>query len=242
MSDLADFQQRFGEALAAGSPPADPALARALAVHRNTSAKAAQDAIWDNYPVLRALVGDDAFRAFAAAFAGAHPPREPRLCFYGREADRFLSGYAPFAELPWLADVARLEWLVIEALFAADAPTLDAAMFAETIDLERPLPLHPAARFAAFDCPAAALWLAHQEGADEDDLDRLDWTPGAALVTRPLGTVRVTPLGLHAPRFLELCASARPLGEAAAAVPAAELSALFSTLVAAGAFAGPRNP
>src|SRR5258708_10292466 len=118
MSDLLSFQQRF--ALALKNPglvlATDPRLRRAIRVHRNTAMKAAQDAIADNYPVVRALVGEEAFAACAAGYSEANPPGDPRLCLYGEQFDAFLSGYVPFRELPWLAGVARLEWLRVEAL------------------------------------------------------------------------------------------------------------------------------
>jgi hypothetical protein len=221
----------------------DRALARALAVHRNTAAKAAQDAVFDNYPVVVALVGEAPFRACAAAFVAAHPPREPRLCLYGAGLDRFLSTWPPFAGLGWLADVAALERLVAEALFAADAPALDGAALADRLDPARPLALHPAVRFAAFQAPAAAIWRAHQEDAPADAVEQVEWRPAAALVTRPEGAVRVTPIDAAALAFLEAAAAGLPLADVAQATQSAQadsgsdIAAIFSSLIIAGAFA-----
>src|SRR5260370_36278374 len=112
MSDLLSFQRRFASALENPGlvPAAHPTLRRAIRVHRNTAMKAAQDALVDNYPVVRALVGDEAFAACAAGYAEANPPCDPRLCIYGRQLDAFLSGYVPFGNLSWLAGMARLAW------------------------------------------------------------------------------------------------------------------------------------
>ena len=63
------FQAAFAGLLAGRGEAGDPALARAVAVHRNTAAKAAQDALAANYPVLRALFGEAPFDACAAAAA-----------------------------------------------------------------------------------------------------------------------------------------------------------------------------
>jgi hypothetical protein len=237
MSELARFQLAFGLALAEAAPVADPALARALAVHRNTSTKAAMDALRDNHPVVCALAGGEAFDACAGAFAVAHAPADPRLCLYGEGFDAFLAAWPPFADASYLRDVATLERLVVEALFAADAPALAGADLAAGLDPDRPLGLHPSARFARLDTPAAAIWLAHQDGADPDALERLDWAPGAALVTRPLGEILVTPIDRPALAFLEACAAGLPLGEAALAAAGPGLADCFSTLIAAGAFA-----
>ena len=239
MSDPAVFQRTFAAALADGDLSAynDRAIERALRIHRNTAFKAAQDALADNYPVVRALTGAPAFAACAAAFVQLRPPRSSQLSLYGDGFDAFLTVYRPFADLMYLRDVAWLERLVVEALFAADAVALDGDAAAAGLDLERPLPLHPATRFGGFDAPVVDIWRAHQDDADADRLDELDWRPAAALVTRPAGAVRVTAIDSPALAFLQACAADRALGEAALAARGGDLPALFSTLIAAGAFA-----
>ena len=239
MVEPAAFQQAFGAALAAvdGAARQDRALARALAIHRNTSAKAAQDALGDNYPVIRALTGSDAFAACAAVFVETHPPQNPRLCLYGDGFAAFLAVYAPFAELPYLKDVARLERLVVQSLFSADSVALDGDALSGGLDLGLAMRLHPATRFGGFDSPATAIWRAHQDDAEADALDSLDWRPAVALVTRPFGAVQVTPIDPLALAFLQACADGHTLGEAALAATGADLAELFSTLITAGAFA-----
>jgi hypothetical protein len=242
MSDLAEFQRAFGRALAEATSVADPALARALSVHRNTSVKAALDALRDNHPVTAALTGVEAFEACAAAFAHARPPADPRLCVYGEGFEAFLAAWPPFADAPYLREVARLERLVLEALFAADAAALHGDDLTAGLDPDRPLRLHPGARFAAFSGPAAGIWLAHQPGAEPDALERLDWRPGAALITRPGDEVLVTPIDRSALALLEACAAGLPLVDAAEAAAGPGLADRFSTLIAAGAFAARPRP
>jgi hypothetical protein len=229
------FQQSFGAALAGADNAwlADPATARALTVHRNTSARAAQDALGDNYPVVRSLVGDEPFFACAAGYVTAHPPRDPRLCFYGEDFDRFLAAYRPFRELPYLPDLAALERMCTEVLFAADAAHFDGGAF----DLEQPLPFHPAARFARFASPAVAIWLAHQPGAEPNAIEAVEWGSCAALVTRPH---QMSVIAIDAPTaaFVENCADGATLTQAASAAMAAggELSTIFAALIVSGAF------
>lgn len=234
MRDAAAFQQDFGAALAGRVGVVDARLARALRVHRNTAAKAAQDALAHNHPVVRALVGDEAFASAAALFADRHPPREPRLCVYGEGFATFLAAYPPFAGLRYLPDLARLERLVIEALFAADADPRDAA--AMILDLGAPARLHPAVRVAAFASPAASIWLAHQPEAAPDALARIAWTHEAVLVTRPYAAIRVAAIPPAARAFLTAAAAGASLGAAAAGV-GDELPAIFATLITAGTFA-----
>jgi hypothetical protein len=234
MSEAAAFQAMFAAALA---QPArgDPALARALAVHRNTSAKAAQTALGDNYPVVRAMVGEEAFDAVAHEFVESTPPADPRLCVYGDGFAAFLDAYTPFADYRYLADVAQVERLVIEALFAADVDARGAASFGN-LDLDAPLDLHPAVRLARLASPAGSLWLAHQDDAPADALESVVWQAECVLVTRPGNRMAVSVETPAATAFIEACANGVPLGVAAGAV-GDTLPAVFARTISAGCFA-----
>jgi hypothetical protein len=258
MSD-SKFEQHFGAALLGLEPVVAPtlaraltpqrntaskavegalALARALTIHRNTAFKAAQDALADNYPVLRALCGDEAFAACAHAFVLAQPPAEPRLCFYGAGLPAFVAGWRPFRNTPWLADIAALERLCVEALFAADAIALDGATVTARLDPDRSLALHPAVRFARFASPAGSIWLAHQGDAPEGALETIAWRSEAVLVTRPGDSLMVKTLDPAAAALLEACGAGASLRTiSAASWVGDDVAAAFSTLITAGAFA-----
>lgn len=233
MFDPAGFQQSFGAAMAGHDNAwlADPEISRALTVHRNTSTKAALDALCANFPVTRSLVGEMAFSACASRFIEVEPPREPRLCFYGNGFDGFLADYAPFPQLAYLPDVAALEWLFILALFAADAAPFDGQSF----DLEHPIMLHPATRMARFQSPAVAIWQSHQGQEVEQGLDQVDWQACTALVTRPSAEVIVTEIDLPTALFLQCCIEGQTLG-AAATSATGDLKSIFATLIVSGAF------
>ncbi len=237
MSDHAIFEHAFGAALAGQASvwSTDPRIRRALTIHRNTSHKAAQDALAANYPVIVQLVGEEAFAACAAAFVEERPPAEPRLCLYGDGFGDFLRDYAPFVELGWLGNVAALERLVVETMFAADHCVFDGA----ALDLESALPLHAATRIGRLSGPAVSIWRAHQPDGDPDALASLEWIDEIALVTRPAGSVMVTSIDAIAADFLDSCNAGRALGEAAsmAVENGADLTALFAVLIGAGAFA-----
>jgi len=240
LSHLLLFQQRFVSALGNRGlvPVTHPELRRSISVHRNTTMKAAQDALADNYPVVRALVAEEAFVACAACYAEAYPPCDPRLCLYGEQFNAFLSGYVPFLELPWLVGMAYLEWLRVEALFAADAGPLDLSSTMGSISIDTPLRLHPAVRMLVCDAPVASLWLAHQPWAAANAIERVEWRPEIALITRPADRVIVRVIHPGTAAFLSACARGAPLGEAARATDAAggDVAEVFAALIAAGAF------
>jgi len=233
MPDAAAFQQSFGALLGHADDVPDVALRRALAVHHNTSVKAALDALCANYPVLQRLVGEEAFAACALDYVASRPPDDPRLCLYGAGFAAHVAAWPAYSELPYLAEVGALERLVVEALFASDAQCLDPSLLAGGLDLDMPLRLHPATRIACYDCPAASLWLAHLEN-NEPALDDIDWSPEIALVTRGTSGVEVQVIDVGTRDFL----GARTLGAAASAAHdrGGDVAAIFSALLTAGAF------
>jgi hypothetical protein len=236
MPDSADFQRAFGALLAEPERSCDPALKRALAVHLNTSMKAAMDALAANFPVARALVGDDAFAACSQAFVKVAPPVDPRLCYYGGEFPGFLETWRPFSELLYLKDVASLERNVVLALFAADTPLLDPAQAAAEVNSDFALVPHPATHLISSQWPIADLWNAHQDDSPPRELQELRWTPQTALVTRPASAVEVRAVDEPTLAFL----GRSSLFEAAIAADefdGADVGAIFSNLLAAGAYA-----
>lgn len=235
MLEAADFQHAFGAMLASPDRSNDPAMRRALAVHRNTASKAARDALFANYPVTVALVGEDAFTACATSYVEIAPPREPRLCLYGDRFSPFVDAWTPFVEAPYLGAIAGLERLVTEALFAADHPPLDAAALARGIDPEVTLKWHPATRVAQARVPTASVWRAHQPDAGPDAFEAIRWNPEIALVTRPGDAVEVRVIDVPTRAFL----AGRTLAEAAAnaASEGGDVASIFALLLSVGAFA-----
>jgi hypothetical protein len=242
MQEYRAFQESFGAALRrdASSPAgvAATATARAMAVHRNNSAKAAQDALADNYPVTRAVVGDEPFRGCAAAFVDAHPPNDPRLCVYGSEFALFVDSYPPFSTLPYLPDLVRLERQVVEALFAADAPALDIPDTPLQPSPEAAIALHPATRYAVCSWPCVSIWLAHQDEAADNALENIVWRREIALITRPYGHIRVMAIDSDALAVVQACEARLPLDERAIAESRGSMSlaTTLRALAAAGAF------
>jgi hypothetical protein len=222
--------------LASPERASDPAIRRALAVHRNTATKAARDALFANYPVVAALVGEDAFAACATAYVEVSPPAEARLCLYGSRFPAFVDAWTPFAEASYLGAVAALERLVTDALFAADEGLLDPEALAAGIDPDAALRWHPATRTGQSQSPAASLWLAHQADAPPEALDTLIWAPEQFLITRPADAIEVRVIG--APTRAFLAGSTLATAAENAASEGGDVAAIFATLLSAGAFAG----
>jgi len=203
---------------------ADPA--QRFAVHRNNVLAGLSDALGETFPVLREVVGADCFHALALAFIPEHPPRQPVLAEWGAEFGPWLDGFVPhrpeLAALPWLSDLARLEWLRQRCSDAADAPALPLAALAQRLAdpdalLDWRPGWHPAAAVWRSRWAGLSLWSAHQR-ADPDEpvsLASLDLhRPEAALLTRVGDVVRLWPLSAAAAAFCAALADGAPLGEA----------------------------
>jgi len=249
MPRLASFQDAFAAALVNGGT-VDASLASLVAqpgfaVYRNTVMKGCVDALQANYPAVTRVVGEEWLRAAAAVFVGEHLPSRPSLVDYGVHFPDFLAGFAPAAELPYLADVARLDRFWTEAHVAADAQRLSATAIA-ALDAQRlarsVLRPHPSARWQWFDAqPIFSIWLGNRDGAAPDALASIEWRGEGALLVRPDDTVDSLPLSAAECAFMDACGRDEPLADVAAATLAVDahvdLSAVLARLLRAGAFA-----
>jgi len=245
---LAAFQDAFAHALLASREDARAPLASlvaqpAFAVYRNTVMKSCVDALEANFPAVARLVGEAWFRAAAAEYVAGEPPREPSLLAYGATFPAFLAGFAPAAELPYLADVARLDRCWSESHVAADAPVLraqDLVGVDTAVLADAKLEPHPAARWAFFaDAPIRSIWSANR--GTEAPEGEIAWRGEGVLLTRPDSAVVWGALDAGACTFLDECARGGSVAAAMDAALAADGDAdparIAATLIDAGAFA-----
>lgn len=249
-ADLAALQRGFAQALfhETGTVPggvtatAAPSLATRFHVYRNTVFASLVETVRARFPAVEKLVGEEFFRAMARVFVETHPPRSPALLHYGADFIPFLRRFEPAAELPYLPDVALLEWLRNRAYHAPDAEPLAIAALAAIAPERLPglrLAPHPSAQLFASDYPAVSIWEANRGDGD----GRLAGDPGAeaALVVRPHLEVAILRLDPGGHAFVEALAASRTFAEAAAlameAEPAFALHHTLAALFGAGAFA-----
>ena len=212
MRALRDIQSAFADAILMGRG------GDRLQVYRNNVFISLRQALADVYPVVQRLVGEEFFNQLARRFVREYPSRSGNLHDFGRELGRFLATLPDSSGLPYLPDVAALEWALHEVFHEADAQPFD---FSRLSDPENArLPLHPAARLVASRYPILAIWEAnHAEHPGLVDLDAGgDW-----LIVFRDGLERHI-LRLTAGEFALLGALAQgmTLGEACEAAVAAE--------------------
>ncbi|AGK49970.1 MULTISPECIES: putative DNA-binding domain-containing protein [Burkholderia] len=251
---LAELQQAVRRSLSgadagvgAGVGAADWVLPDGLApdarlrVYRNTSASVLLNALRLAFPATERVVGAAFFAGAARRFAGSSPPASAWLDEYGAGFPEFLARMPQAASVPYLADVARLEWQVNLALHAPDAAALDlarlAGLGAPALRALRLRP-HPAARLLGCAYPADAIWRATLERDDRAlAAIRLDDAPVHLLAQRTEAGIEVLRLDEADWRVASALFAGEPLGAALANAPGAGGHALFAALLSRGCFA-----
>jgi hypothetical protein len=170
MPSLRELQTRFAAALLeeSGEP------GERIAIYRNTVATNYRNALGATYRVVRQLVGAHFFNAAVDAYLRTHPSTSGDLNVYGDRFGEFLAAYPHAGDLPYLPDVARLEWAVDESSRAADGSGTReailaalAAIPAELIPAQR-LVLDASCRFLTSEFPILRIWQVHQPAFEGD--------------------------------------------------------------------------
>ena len=233
MTDLATFQHDFANALMADGQPKPPFRSQAFAVYRNTAARGAIEALRAIYSTVNELLGDDGFTQAALEYRTERPPVGPVLSDYGSGFPEFLGRQPWTCELPYLADVALLDWLWLETFLARDFDGLPGSYGGQSRIM-----LHPAARFAWLTTPALTIWQAHRNPDGFDELAP-EWREEGALFTRPGLCVRPEAIDPACHRLLLTCGAPVRVSECVAAVadafPRSDVPALLHRCVSIGA-------
>lgn len=118
------------------------------------------------YPVVAALLGTDNFNLLARDLWHRHAPAQGDLACWGGDLATWLAGRESLANVPYLTDVARVEWAMHRAATWPDA-TVDTASFARLTN-EDPaglsLALAPGTTLIDSGFPVVALITAHKTG------------------------------------------------------------------------------
>jgi hypothetical protein len=236
MQSLARLQEAFYRAIVTGEPGELAARVRAgrlSGTERLATYGRGVDANWrqalsESFPVVARLVGAAFFGEAVRQYARAHPSTSGDLHRFGSAFADFLAAYAHASALPYLADVARLEWATHESSHVEEAPPFDLAALGSVPEGEHGairFRLHPAVRLLRSEYCVASIWEANQDGRD-GTLDR-QCTGECVIVYRPDFEVRIERLSQSEWRFLaaleagaDLESATGQLGEGAAGLPA----------------------
>jgi len=226
MPELLDIQRDFATSLRdAGAPPraerwlaGDSALVgQRLAIYRANAAASAAKALAAAYPVVSQVVGGEFFEGLARAYHRATPSTSGDLFDHGASFGDFLAVFPHTQSMPYLPDLARLEWLVHRAYGARDAAPFDrAALVPVPTEQQAAIRFDWAAGTAVMGSafPLARIWTIHQPGYEGEFA--VDWSISErALVARENVRVTVCALSVGDAAFLTSALAGAELGKAA---------------------------
>lgn len=206
-----------------------------FAVYRNNVQASLINALADSYPVVQQLVGEEFFRAMAAIFIRSQPPKSPLMSRYGETFADFIAQFEPIAGVPYVADVARLEYLRVLAYHAADAQPIRPEHVSAALANPQTLGgltfgLHPSLHLLDSGFAVVAIWAAHQQ---EQSLAGIGLNQGQhALVLRNGLDVEVFALDAGASVFIRHLNNGEPLLAAAENSPPFDLAQTLALLIA----------
>lgn len=251
MLALRDLQAAFAAQLAGGDRPdlADAVVgdsitaAARLRVHRHHVAESLATALAATYSTVQAIVGEDFFRIMAKAFAATDLPRQPVLAEYGGAFPAFVAGYGPADSLPYLADMARLDWALNLAFHAPHRDRLSVSDLADLPPEGLPalrVSLAAGSTLVRSAYPIDRIWHASRPGVSAGRVS-LDEGPASVIVLRRSEDAAFARLCPAEVAFMEALQEGKTLEEGAQAAfvaePAFDLSTTFARLLALQAFA-----
>lgn len=163
MADLAQLQDMMGQAVREGQASellldaiVDQGLMaeERLQVHVNTYRESLVSALNGVFPLSEAFVGKVFIREALRQFVLMNPPKEPMLFRYGEDFPEFFKTYKAAEAVPYISDLARLEWLTHELMHARE----DAWAEAEECDDVGGLALGFGTKFLRSNFPVFDLW------------------------------------------------------------------------------------
>jgi hypothetical protein len=91
-----------------------------LAIYREGYYLRLLEVMQQDYEVLAALMGSDAFDTLAREFILAHPSHFRSVRWFGNALPEFMRQHTMIHSQPWLIELAEFEWLLTESFDAAD--------------------------------------------------------------------------------------------------------------------------
>jgi hypothetical protein len=219
-----------------------PADAR-LRVYRHHISHSLCAALAATFPTVQALVGEGFFRTLAQSFVSGALPAQPVLAEYGADFPAFVATYEPARTLPYLADIARLDWALNVAFHSPEGRRLAATDLAGIAAERLPslsLGLPEGASLIRSHYPIDRIWTAAQPGAPADTVD-LDAGRADLLVLRRADDAAFIVLDAGEAIFVTALAGGLSLEiaeeQTVSTEPGFDLSTAFARLLTLRAFA-----
>ncbi|MBL4789449.1 MAG: putative DNA-binding domain-containing protein [Kordiimonadaceae bacterium] len=126
-----------------------PAASR-MQVYQNNYIMTLTDVVFGVFPVVSAFVGEDFTRAAVKHFVADNPPEQACLSEYGVAFPAFLKTYEHASDVPYIGDMAKLEWAMYELQSAAEEKP---AVLVDVVTISKNV------RFIKSEYPILSLWM-----------------------------------------------------------------------------------
>lgn len=171
MTALRDIQAAFMHDIYTGEQTSavflDPSISSParLGIYKNNTMLGLSDVLANAYPIVKRIVGEEFFKTLARYYLKDHPQPTGNRHLFGSELAMFLGNFEPAKALPYLPDIAALEWVHFQASIANDAETLDFDGLTTRISADPAfvLALHPSVHVIAQHYNALDIWREHQK-------------------------------------------------------------------------------
>lgn len=188
---------------------------RRFNIYRNNFQSSLNDALAAIYPVVEQLVGNEFFGFMIDRYIRAYPSRSGNLHNLGSAMANFVGSFQPASKLPYLTDVARLEWAYHAVFHAPAARPFDPEMLERMSTDKYPelcFSLGPACRLVCSPFPIFRIWQVNQENYLGDKSVDLNKGAESTLVVRPGLEVELWHLNPAESAFVKSLESGKNLG------------------------------
>ncbi|WP_394204290.1 putative DNA-binding domain-containing protein [Shewanella waksmanii] len=221
--DLAQWRTQFIagiQAVKQDLAPDVPSQQPRFAVYRNNYQQALLNVLAATYPCCNKVVGETCFSFIGRRYIANYPPISANLNQYGAAFDRVMAELTAeqeaFAALPYLEELARLEWYVYQSYYAGEACSQDWQILPQLTQKEQ----HQIRLVVAADVylmqsryPIQRIWQRHQQSGVDSTAIIDDEVSYPLVIYRVNGNIIVKQIDMATWQLLHLAQRQSLLGD-----------------------------
>ncbi|BCE00796.1 putative DNA-binding domain-containing protein [Marinicellulosiphila megalodicopiae] len=178
--DLQTWQNQFCNSIQKNEPSEFTKQAR-FSIYKNNVFHSLIEALKAQFPVCEKLVGSDFFKGCAQQYLNITLPKRADMILIGEDFSEFLQNFEHTQTLPFLAEVAKLEYTRAQSLQSQSADCINMQDL-ENIDIQvlqqQHLSFHPSVFILESNFKIFTIWKGHQpgQGMQETNINETEHT------------------------------------------------------------------
>lgn len=190
-----------------------------------------------DFSITYKLLGEELFHHLIADYLKAHPSQSYNIGEVGKHLFHFTEGHPFQNEIPWLKEIIRLEWLIIQS-FYEKSPEGFSLEILEKIPPEKQedmiFKISPMVRIFSSDFSLFHAWENHQNLPQEDLIGQLISTPTFFLIYRKNFHILLEEISENQYAILQRLSDGAKLGDIVETFPSAPLGDFFRSWIEKG--------